>query len=159
MKQMELSKWLKWMVVIAAAVVLVLSFWVVPSLGKDAVCVNPELHYMFFPCLIFIWITAIPFYMALWKSWHICDRISKDQSFCEKNAVALKHISILAIIECILYLMGAFVLLLGNLLHPGILLIILFIQFVGVSIAILAATLSHLVKKASDMKSENDLTI
>ena len=97
--------------------------------------------------------------MALWKSWNICERISSDQSFCEGNAKALKHISILALVECILYLMAAFVLVLCNLLHPGILLIILFIQFAGIAIAVVAATLSHLVKKASDIKAENDLTI
>ena len=159
MKQKELAKWLKGIVMIAAAVGLIFCFWIVPLLGKDAVSMYPELDYMFFPCLSFIWITAIPFYMALWESWNICGKISKDQSFCEENANSLKRISILSIIECAFYLMAAIILMLFNLLHPSILLIMLFILFVGVSISIFTATLSHLVKKASDLKQENDLTI
>ena len=63
MKQKELSKWIKGIIIIAAVIGLLFCFWIVPSLGNDAVSINPELHYMFYPCLIFIWITAIPFYM------------------------------------------------------------------------------------------------
>ena len=43
--------------------------------------------------------------------------------------------------------------------HPGIVLLSLAVDVVGVGIGIAAAALSHLVYKAAVLKSENDLTI
>ncbi|SHJ81495.1 Protein of unknown function [Clostridium amylolyticum] len=159
MKQIELSKWLKFVIAFAAFIAAILCLLIVPALGKEAVLMNPELDYMFWPCLVFIWVTAIPFYIALYKAWLICQEISKDNSFCIENSKSLKLISKLALLECILYLAAMFILLILNLLHPSIILGVLFIIFVGISIAIASATISHLVENASELKKENDLTI
>ena len=159
MKQNEFAKWLKFIIITKAIIGLFFCFLIVPGLGSDIASANPEFSYMFMPSLMFIWITAIPFYLALWKSWCICCEISQDNSFSEKNAKALKYISRLALVECILYLFAMVVLLFLNLLHPSILLISLFIIFVGISVGIVSAVLSHLVQKANDIKQENDLTI
>lgn len=109
--------------------------------------------------MIFIWITAVPFFSALYKALLICQEISNDNSFCQDNAGRLQEISKLALSECILYLAATIILFILNLLHPGILLITLFIIFVGISTAIASAALSHLTEKASELKKENDLTI
>ena len=114
---------------------------------------------MYWPCLVFIWITAVPFYFALYKGWLICQEISNDNSFCQENAQRLKEISKLASSECILYSAATIILFIMNLLHPSILLMTLFIIFVGISIAVVSAAISHLVEKASELKKENDLTI
>lgn len=159
MKQKELAKWLKLLIAFAALIGAFLCLIIVPALGHDAVLMYPELDYMYWPCLIFIWITAIPFYFALYKGLLICQEISADNSFCTENAQRLKEISKLALSECILYLAAMIILFVLNLLHPSILLITLFIIFVGISIAIVSAALSHLVEKASELKEENDLTI
>jgi hypothetical protein len=159
MKQKELAKWLKWVITFAALIGLFLCLLIAPALGHDAVSMYSEFDYMYWPCLIFIWITAVPFYFALYKAWLICREISDDNSFCAINAQRLKEISKLALSECILYLVAMIILLIMNLLHPSILLFTLFIIVVGISIAITSATLSHLVEKASELKKENDLTI
>lgn len=159
MKQKELSKWMKAIIFIACLMGLVFCVWVVPSIGHDAVTTDPELGFMYWPCLLFIWLTAIPFYASLYISFKICGRIAMDESFCAENALGLKHISILSLLECLLYFIAVMTLLMIHLLHPGVLIMIVFIQFVGLSIAIVSAMLSHLIKKASDIKIENDLTI
>lgn len=159
MKQNEFAKWLKFITITTGIIGLFFCFLIVPGLGRHIASANPEFSYMFMPSLMFIWITAIPFYLALWKAWRICCEISKDHSFSEKNAKALKYISRLALVEYILYLFAMVVLLFLNLLHPSILLISLFIIFVGISVGIVSAVLSHLVQKANDIKQENDLTI
>jgi hypothetical protein len=159
MKQLELAKWLRRIVVISAVIGLLLCFVIVPMLGKNLVLMYPEFGHMFFPGLIFIWITAIPLYIALWNLWLICNEISRDNSFCQENATRLKLISRLSILECILYFAAIILLLFLNLLHPSILLVALFIIFVGISIAVASAALSHLVQKACVIKQENDLTI
>jgi len=159
MKRKELAKWLKLVIAFAAFIGVFLCFVIAPALGHDAVSMYPELDYMYGPCLIFIWVTAVPFYLALYKGLLICHEISADNSFCTENAQRLKEISKMALSECILYL-AAMVILFGlNLLHPSILLMMLFIIFVGISIAVVSAALSHLVEKASELKEENDLTI
>lgn len=159
MKQTELAKWLKLVIAFAAFIGVLLCSLIVPALGKEAVLMNPQLEYMFWPCLVFIWITAIPFYIALYKSWLICEEISKDNSFCIENAKRLSLISKLALLECILYLIAMVILFILNLLHPSIILSVLFIIFVGIFIAIASAALSHLTENACQLKKENDLTI
>ena len=130
-----------------------------PFLGLEMKFMYPEFGYMFWPCLIFVWVTAIPFYIGLYKGWLICGEFAKDNSFCKENVQRLKDISKLALLECILYLVAMIILLVLNLLHPSVLLMTLFIIFVGISVAVVAATLSHLVEKARELKEENDLTI
>ncbi|WP_411676803.1 DUF2975 domain-containing protein [Caproicibacter sp.] len=156
---MEFSKWLKGIILFAALLGAALCFLIAPELGKEAVQANPELSYLLFPCMAFLWVTAIPFYLALWKSWQICREIAKDNSFCRKNGKRLRMIGGLALSESLLYFAAAVILLTMKLLHPGILLLILFITFTGTSAAIVCAALSHLVEKACDLKQENDLTV
>ncbi|MEE0697252.1 MAG: DUF2975 domain-containing protein, partial [Oscillospiraceae bacterium] len=57
------------------------------------------------------------------------------------------------------YIIGGVVLLSMNLLHIGIAIIGLGVCAVGAAISVLCAALSHLTRKAADMRSENDLTI
>ncbi|HHU63711.1 MAG TPA: DUF2975 domain-containing protein [Clostridiales bacterium] len=159
MKQLELAKWLKRIIVIIAVIGLLVCFVIAPTIGRNIALTYPEFEYMFFPCLVFIWITAVPFYIALWNVWLICNEISKDNSFCRENAARLKLISKLSVLECILYFVAIIILLFLNLLHPSILLLALSIIFVGIAIAIASAALSHLVHKAYVLKEENDLTI
>lgn len=159
MKREELARWLKLVIIFAALLGLFLCFVYAPGIGHDYVSMYPELDYMFLPCLIFIWLTAVPFYFTLHKAWLICQEISRDNSFCSGNAKRLKVIGKLAFSECILYLAGMIILCTMNFLEPGVFFIIMFIIFVGVSIGIVSATLSHLVEKASKLKEENDLTI
>ena len=159
MERKELTKWLNIVIAFAALTGVFLCFIVAPFLGLEMKFMYPEFGYMFWPCLIFIWASAIPFYIALYKGWLICGEFAKDNSFCKENVQRLKDISKLALLECILYLAAMIILLVLNLLHPSILLMTLFIIFVGISIAVVAATLSHLVEKARELKEENDLTI
>ena len=159
MKQFELSKWLKGLVVITGTFGLIILAILIPSLGKSAVELNPELEYMYYPCLVYILITSIPFYIGLWKSWGICCEIAKDNSFSEKNAKSLKFIGNLALLDGIIYFIGAIILLILKVLHLNIFIILLVIIFFTIALAVVFASLSHLVRKASDLKQENDFTI
>lgn len=159
MKKFELTKWLKYIIIITSFIGFFFIFLIAPWIGKDFTTFEPSLAYLFWPCLIFIWVTAIPFYIALGISWFICNDVLRDSSFSKQNAKRLKVISKLALLESILYVVASIALFVFNLLHPSILLIILFIIFIGIAIAVVTAVLSHLVEKASDIKDENDLTI
>ena len=143
MKQKELSRWMKAIVVLGFICVLFL----------DAV------QHMFWPCLIYFWISTIPVMVFMALVWKMATEIGRDNSFCMKNALRLRTCSLLAAADTLYYIIGGVVLLSMNLLHIGIAIIGLGVCAVGAAISVLCAALSHLTRKAADMRSENDLTI
>ena len=110
---------------------------------------------------IFVWVTAIPCLMCLWRFWGICVRIGRDQSFSRENAVDLKKMSHYMLVDCMLYT----VLLAGICVekwyeyHVGLIFGVLLILFLCMAFVIICAALSHLVYKASEMQDDQDLTI
>lgn len=97
------------------------------------------------------------YFMAL--VWQMASEIGRDNSFCLKNALRLRTCSLLAAADTVYYLVGGAVLLSMGLLHIGIAIIGMGVCAVGAAISVLCAALSHLTRKATDMRSENDLTI
>lgn len=159
MKQLEMARWLKLITVIAGGIGTFFCFVIVPSWSRDFIKDYSDIKFLWNYFVAFIWITAIPCYLALYKFWGICTRIGRDCSFCIENATALKTISRYFIADCIIYVVAAVAAFFLGVLHPGILLFITVILFIGFALAIMSAALSHLVFKASDLKQENDLTI
>lgn len=156
MDQKKLANWLKGIIRGVGLCGFVIFLYVIPFWGKDIVNNNPELSYYFWPWLIFIWICAIPCYLVLFWGWGIAVEISKDHSFSEMNATYLKKIMITAIADSALFFGGNIVFLSLNMNHPGIVLLSLIVCTIGGAIGVTSAALSHLVKKAADIKDEND---
>lgn len=159
MKQKELSRWMKVIVVLGFICVLFLDGVWVPELGRDIAWNTPNLKPMFWPCLIYFWISTIPVMVFMALVWQMATEIGRDNSFCMKNALRLRTCSLLAAADTVYYIIGGVVLLSMNLLHIGIAIIGLGVCAVGAAISVLCAALSHLTRKAADMRSENDLTI
>ena len=159
MNQSNLSKWLKAITIVVAVMGLVLIFWVVPEKSREAAERFPEFTSLFWPFLIYIWVVAIPAYLAIFQFWKVCCEIGKDNSFSMKNAKSMALISKLAIVDTILWFAGSLVFFLFDWLNAGFLVIFIFAIFASVAVAIIAAALSHLVEKASRIKEENDLTV
>ena len=89
--------------------------------------------------------------------WQICTEIGRDNSFCHKNAGRLTAIGFCALIDTGYCAVGTVTL--EILVGSAIWVLGLGVCTVGMSIALAAFLLSHLVLKAADMKAENDLTI
>jgi hypothetical protein len=159
MDQSRLSKWLKTVIIGTGICGIVIYFFVFPYLGHDIIGSNPEFSSWYWPWLIFLWVTAIPCYVALVCGWKVADEISKDNSFCVKNARRLRLISIMAAADSAFVFIGNIVFLLLNMNHPGVILIALFIVFAGIVITVVSAALSHLVLKAAKLREENEFTI
>lgn len=159
MNQSNLSKWLKFITIAVGIIGLIVFLFLLPMVGREFARSNPEYSYCYYPWLIFIWIMAIPCYMVLGFFWSICNQIQTNHSFSDKNAKSLIWISGLAIFDTILCFAGNVTFLLLSMSHPGIFIGFLIVVFSGIAIAIVSAALSHLVKKASILQDENDLTI
>ena len=132
---------------------------VVPELGNDLVSHYPEYSSAYYLWIGFLWLTAVPCYIVLYFVWKISDNIGKDNFFSKENAVSMKHISTLAAGDSIFFFAGNIIYLVIGFNHPSIVLAALAVVFIGISIAVAAAVLSHLILKAAQLKEENDLTI
>jgi len=159
MKRNEMGKYLKLVLLIAALACIVLFFVIVPRVAFDLTKYNDVYDIIYIPALVFIWLTSIPVFIAFYKFWSIFSEIGKDNSFCDKNAKSLRDVSVLAVLDGILYFIALIVLLVLGVYSTGILILLMFIVFTAMIFAVLCAALSHLVEKAAALKTENDLTI
>lgn len=159
MSQKSLSKWLKGIIAGMAVCGAIIYLYLIPVWGRDLVEANPEFSNCYIPWLAVLLISAIPCYWGLYFGWKIAAEIGKDNSFSVENALYLKNISILAALDSVYFFGANLVLMIINMNHPGIFLISLLVVFAGIAVTVAAAALSHLVKKAADIKAENELTI
>ncbi len=159
MKQKELARWLRGIVIFGWLGSALLSALIMPALAREAAEANPEFAYLMWPCLGIFWLGMVPVVIALWHAWRIFGEIGRDNSFCEENAIRLRYISLLALADTILCALSAVFLLICNALHPGIFLMLLLIGVIGLGVFVASAALSYLTWKASALKEENDLTI
>lgn len=159
MEQKHLSKWLKLILVGVAICGLVVYALVVPMYGMSVRSLYPEFSNRFWPWLIFIWCSGIPFFIVLYYAWRIATNIGNNQSFTEQNAFLLKSISFLSALDAGFFFAGNIILFLLSMSHPGVVIASLVIVFMGIAVAVAAAALSHLVKKAAVLQEQSDWTI
>jgi hypothetical protein len=114
-----------------------------------------------FPALIGMYISAVPFYFALYQAFRLLGYIDKNKAFSELSVRALKNIKYCALAISILYVlvMPFFFRIADADDAPGLVLIGLIIIFASFVVAAFAAVLQKLLKNAIDIKAENDLTI
>ncbi len=161
MSQKNLAGWIKGILLGFAAFgiifcVCAVYFGIIPLFGRDIIY---DEACMFTPWMVFLLITAVPCYIFLVMGWKIAVNIENDRSFSTENASYLKKMAYLALGDTIFFFLGNIVLLFLGMSHPGMLLGSLVIDFLGVSVSVGCAALSHLVQKASEIQAENELTI
>ena len=158
MNQKNLSTWLKAIIICTGVVGLFVYCFVVPVfLGKWYFIMHyPEFASAYVPWIVFLSLTAIPCFAALFKAWQIAVEIGLDNSFSRINARHMRAISLCAMIDSIYFFLGNIVMLCFNMHHPGFLIISLFIVLAGIMIAIATACLAHLIDKAAAMREENE---
>ena len=152
MKRVGLVRTLKGTILFLAAMTAFFYIVVFPQrilLLEEPGRLNYDASWLVTPGLIAFSLSAIPIAIALVLFWQICTEIGRDNSFCHKNASRLSGIGFCAVgTVTIEILVGSPIWVTG-----------LMVCTVGLAIALAAFLLSHLVLKAADMKSENDLTI
>ena len=89
----------------------------------------------------------------------MADNIGADRSFSYDNAKYLKWTSYLAMGDSIFLFLANVVFLLLDMSAAAVMLVIGIIVFIGISVSICAAALSHLVVKAAEIQEENELTV
>ncbi|MDL4840142.1 DUF2975 domain-containing protein [Aquibacillus rhizosphaerae] len=150
---------LKVAVFLIGITVLALCVFLLPWLANYTAEMYPEFAYLQYPILIGLYITAIPFFIALYQALKLLNYIDNNNAFSELSVKALKYIKYCAVTISILYVIGIIFLISQNASQPGIAVIGFTIIFTSAVIAVFTAVLQKLLKNALDIKSENDLTV
>ncbi|WP_017151797.1 DUF2975 domain-containing protein [Bacillus bingmayongensis] len=150
---------LKIAVILIGIPILALCVFGLPWLANNPV--NPDYAHILYPILIIMYVSVIPFFVALYQVFLLLSYIDKNKAFSELSVRALKNIKYCAITISILYVVGMplFYLMAEIDDAPGIILIGLIVIFASMVIVVFAAVLQKLLKEAIDIKSENDLTV
>ena len=123
--------------------------------------VNLVYAYLLYPILIGIYISTIPFFIALFQAFKLLNHIDKNQAFSELSVKVLKIIKF-----CALIISGLYVVILPFVFGlaqmddaPGLVLVGMVPIFASLVIAVFAAVLQRLLQEAINIKTENDLTV
>ncbi|MBO1511221.1 DUF2975 domain-containing protein [Metabacillus bambusae] len=123
--------------------------------------VSPDYAHILYPILIGMYVSAIPFYIALYQAFKLLSYIDKNQAFSELSVKALKIIKF-----CAMTISGLYVVILPFVYlvaerddAPGLIIIGMVPIFASMVIAVFAAVLQRLLQEAIDIKSENDLIV
>ncbi|QHF57874.1 membrane protein [Bacillus subtilis] len=141
--------------------ILALCIFLVPKIANYSAELFPNIAYIKYLVFIYLYVTAIPFYFALYQAFKLLSYIDKNKAFSGLSVRALKNIKYCAVTISIFYAAGmpVFYLIAEIDDAPGIIVIGLVIIFASMVIAVFAAVLQKLLKEAIDIKSENDLTV
>jgi hypothetical protein len=152
---------LKIAVILIGTPVLALCIFGLPMLAKEAAESNSEFAYVLYGFLIVMYVSAIPFFFALYQAFKLFSYIDKNKAFSELSVKALKNIKYCAITISTLYLLGMplYYLMAEKVDPPSFIPIGLVIIFASMVIAVFAAVLQRLLQEAINIKSEYDLTI
>ena len=122
---------------------------------------NPDYAHILYPILIGMYLSVIPYFVALYQSFKLLSYIDKNQSFSELSVKALKNIKFCAMIISGLYVVILpFVYFVAELDDaPGLIIVGMVPIFAALVIAVFAAVLQRLLQEAIHIKSENDLTV
>ncbi|KFF56352.1 MULTISPECIES: DUF2975 domain-containing protein [Bacillus] len=152
---------LKIAVIFIGIPILALCIFLVPKIANYSAELLPNIVYIKYLVFIYLYVTAIPFYFALYQAFKLLSYIDKNKAFSGLSVRALKNIKYCAVTISIFYAAGmpVFYLIADIDDAPGIIVIGLVIIFASMVIAVFAAVLQKLLKEAIDIKSENDLTV
>ncbi|MBR6187227.1 MAG: DUF2975 domain-containing protein [Clostridia bacterium] len=152
-----------WLLIAGAAAgigVLFVAFVYVPAVAGECRETYPEYAALYWPGLASAWAIAGLFLLGLWEYFRVCFRIGRDRSFCMENVKSLRRITAYMAAMAGLFLMAIFA--------PGLLfrlaigpawLMLLLCAMASAALALLAYGLSRLLRRAVEIKEENDLTV
>ena len=155
---------LKVAVIFIGIPVLALCLFLLPQIANEANEAaerGSDLAYVVYGILMVMYVSAVPFYFALYQSFNLLGYIDKNLAFSQMSVSALKKIKNCAIIISGLYVVALpFVAALAEVDDaPGLIIVGMVPIFASMVIAVFAAVLQRLLQEAIDIKSENDLIV
>ena len=155
---------LKVAVIFIGIPVLAACLFLLPQIANEAneaADRGSDLAFVVYGLLMVMYVSAVPFYFALYQSFNLLSYIDKNQAFSRISVRALKKIKNCAIIMSGLYVVALpFVYIMAEVDDaPGLIIVGMVLIFAPMVIAVFAAVLQRLLQEAINIKSENDLTV
>lgn len=155
---------LKVAVILIGLPVLALCMFLLPQIASEAneaAARGSDLAFAVYAILMVLYVSAVPFYFALFQSFNLLTYIDKNQAFSDLSVIALKKIKNSAIIISGMFVVALpFVYVLAEVDDaPGLILIGMGMIFAPSVVAVFAAVLQRLLREAIDYKEENDLIV
>lgn len=138
---------------------LAFAIFYLPYFANLAANYYKELAFLKTPVMIFVYISAIPFYIALFQGYKICGTIIKSNPFSKENVKSFRIASISALSVSVLYFAGTGVFALVKVDRPIMYIIFILIGACALVFTLLCEVLSQLLKKAIEISEENELTV
>ena len=123
--------------------------------AKDA----PEYAYLKYPLLVGIYLTVLPFLFAIVEGLRLSRKVAINEAFSVKSVTHLRNIKRSSFLITVMYFIGFVVLIQLVDLSPGIGLLGILIMLASMMIGLIAGILEELLRKALEIKEENDLTV
>lgn len=155
---------LKVAVILIGLPVLALCLFLLPQIASEAneaLARGSDLAMAVYAILMVLYVSAVPFYFALYQSFNLLTYIDKNEAFSDLSVIALKKIKNSAIIISGMYVVALpFVYALAEADDaPGLILIGMGMIFAPSVVAVFAAVLQRLLQEAIEIKEENDLIV
>ena len=151
-------------VVLIGVPILALCILLLPKIALEAIeqaQMGAVLGYIVLSILIIMYISAIPFYMALYQALKLLSYIEKNEAFSERSVISLKKIR-----NCAASIGGLYMIALPMIYivaewddAPGFIVFGVIIAGASMVVAVFTAVLNKVLQQAIDIKIENDLTV
>ncbi len=128
--------------------------YILPEFGSNIAEMNPEFAYMYIPWLVFLLITAAPFFVILGLIWRVAMQIRRDLVFTVLTAKLVKIASIILLCDIIFFFIGNIVMVILQMTHPAVMLFALFGCVLGFALSIATAVLARYISKAAALQEE-----
>lgn len=158
MKRISISLFQIGVLFITLCILLLCIFWLPDTaafFAEDA----PDYAYLRFPLLIGIYLTVLPFLIAIVEGLRLSRRVALNDAFSKQSVNHLKTIKFSSFIISLMYFVGFIVLTQLVEMSPGIGLLGIIIMLASLMIGLIAGILEELLRKALEIKEENDLTV
>ncbi|KGI86720.1 MULTISPECIES: DUF2975 domain-containing protein [unclassified Exiguobacterium] len=148
-------------VFVLAVPIVAACLFLLPYIWREAVESGSWIEDSIRPIVIGMYVSAIPFFLALFQAFMLLRLIDRDEGFSYRAVQSLRMIKYCALAITAVYIgtLPFFYWFAERDDAPGFLLIGLVFVFAAFVVAVFAELLQKLLKRAIDMKQENDLTV
>lgn len=144
-----------------AAAVLAICIFALPATWRAIGEEYPTITYVFYGILTAMYISAIPFFIALGQTLRLLGLVDKNKAFSLGAVKLLGRIKYCAAVISLIYaaILPLFYQWAQAEDAPGLIIICLVISLASLAVGVFAAVLQRLLRDAIKIKKENDLTV
>lgn len=141
--------------------VLALCVFLLPVIWTDAYQEFPRCGYAVRAVVAAMYVSALPFYVGIYKGWQVLHQIDKGRVFSTRSVKALQAVAYCAAAVGLIYTLSLpfFYIWAQYVDAPGLMVIGMFLVGMPLIVSVAVGLLARLLREAVSIKFENDLTV